>query len=125
MQTTFIDSRMAGALGTGPFPSLCTIQSATDSTGAGGEPVRTWSDVTGMSGIPCRVSLRAGRQVLGTSLEFGTTTHRISLAGDYPAITRQNRAIVGDITYLVRYCSPAGCPNAVTVLECSVISGGA
>jgi hypothetical protein len=125
MQTSFIDARMTGALCTGPFPLRCSIQAATDSTGAGGEPVRTWADVAGMTGIPCSVSLRTGRQVQGNELEYGVTTHRISLEGDYPAIGRLNRAVAGGVTYQVRYCSPAGLPGAVTVLECTIIAEGA
>jgi len=120
-QTSFIDSRMVTALGTNHFPSSCDIQAATESVNAGGEITRTWANVTGMTGIPCSVALSSGRKVNSGEIEYGITTHRISLAGTYPLITRLNRAVVAGVTYVIQYVSPAGFANSVTVLDCTVV----
>jgi hypothetical protein len=125
METSFIDLRMAAALGTNHFPFLCTIQAVTEGTGAGGEPVRSWADRAGMTGIPCSIALTAGRLVQGMQLEYGITTHRISLAGNYPAISRSDRAVADGVTYGIGYCRPIRPESPVTVLECTVVSGGA
>lgn len=109
-------------LGTNHFPSSCDIQAATESVTSGGEPTRTWANVTGMIGISCSVSLSSGRKVKGTELEYGITTHRISLAGDYPAISRLNRAIIAGVTYEIQYVSPPGFANAITALDCTVVN---
>jgi hypothetical protein len=125
METSFTDPRMAVTLGTGHFPFLCTIRAVTEGTGAGGETVRTWADVTGLTAIPCSVALTAGRLVREMQLEYGNTTHRISLAGNFPAISRSHRAVVDGVTYGIGYCRPCRPGSPVTVLECTVISGGA
>lgn len=123
MQSSFIDSRMLDNLvATGHFPSLCTIQAYVDGTDTYGEPTQTWANVTGLVDIPCSVSLSTGKEVKGKENEYGITTHRISLAGTYPTITRLQRAVVGGITYEIQYPSPSGFANSVTVLECTAVT---
>jgi hypothetical protein len=122
LNTSFIDSRMAPALGTNHFPSSCDIQAATDGVTSGGEPTRIWTNITGMAGIPCSVSLSSGRKVTATELEYGITTHRISLAGNYPTITRLNRAVIDSVIYEIQYVSPPGFANAITALDCTVVN---
>lgn len=125
MQSSFIDSRMLDNLvACGHFPSLCTIQAHTDSKDSLGQPVKTWASVTSLTGIPCSVSLSSGTEVKGKQQEYGVTTHRISLAGTYPTITRLHRAVVGGVTYEIQYVNPSGFANSVTVLECNLVNGG-
>jgi head-tail adaptor len=122
LNTSFIDSRMAPALGTNHFPSLCTIQAATEAVTARQEIIKTWANVTSLIGIACSVTLSSGRKVKGKGTEYGLTTHRISLAGTYTTITRLNRAVVDGVTYGIEYVSPPGFDNSITVLECTVVN---
>jgi len=103
----------------GHFPSLCTIQKYTAGVDSYSQETKTWANFTGHANIPCSVALSSGREVKG-ELEYGVTTHRISLNGVYPLITRLMRAVVDGITYEIEYSSPPGYANSITVLECKL-----
>ena len=75
--------------------------------------------------IPCSISLTSGQESKGKQNEYGLTTHRIALNGVYASITRLHRAIVDGVTYEVQYASPPGHANSITVLDCTLVSGGA
>lgn len=124
MQSSFIDSRMLTVLQANHFPQTCTIRAATSGTDSFGQPEDTWADVAGQTDIPCSVALAGGRVVQEKQLEYGMTTHRISLAGQYLGISRLNRAVVGGVTYQVQYVNTSGFDNSVTVLECNVCDVG-
>jgi hypothetical protein len=121
-QTSFIDSRRNSQLKPNHFPSLCTIQAFTDGTDSGGQPTKIWADVPGLTNIPCLQTLSSGRLVLGKEQTYGTTTHRISLAGNYPQITRLNQAIISGTVYRIQYVDASDYSNSVTVLECEVVT---
>jgi head-tail adaptor len=122
MQSSFIDSRMLDQLvAAGHFPQLCTIQEATETLDTHRQVMKTWTPVTGMTDIPCSVALSSGREVNSKEIQYGVTTHRISLAGTY-AVTRLQRAIVGMVTYEIQFVNPSGFTNSVTVLECVVVT---
>lgn len=125
VETSFIDSRRNAALAANFHPSLCTIQASTTSTDSFGQPSQTWANVAGLVDIPCSISLTSGREAKGKQMEYGMTTHRIALNGIYATITRLHRAVVAGVTYDIQYVSPPGHANSITVLECSLASGGA
>ena len=106
------------------FPQTCTIQALTAGTDAYGQPTETWANVAGMVDIPCSVALAGGRVVEGKQMQYGMTSHRISLAGQYLGISRLNRAIISGVTYQVQYVNTGGYANSVTVLECNVCDAG-
>lgn len=125
METSFIDSRRNTAITDNFHPSLCTIQAYTDSVDAYDQPVQTWANLVGHVSIPCSISLTSGQESKGKQNEYGLTTHRIALNGVYASITRLHRAIVDGVTYEVQYASPPGHANSITVLDCTLVSGGA
>jgi len=124
MQSSFIDSRRNAALTTNFHPSLCTIQAYVDGVDAYGQPTQTWANLAGHVDLPCSIALSSGREVKGTQNEYGITTHRIALNGVYPTITRLHRAVVDGVTYEIQYASPPGHANSITVLDCTLASGG-
>ena len=125
MQSSFIDSRRNTALTTNFHPSLCTIQAYVDGVDAYGQPTQTWSNLAGHVDLPCSIALSSGLEVKGKENEYGITTHRIALNGVYATITRLHRAIVDGVTYEIQYASPPGHANSITVLDCTLVSGGA
>jgi len=124
MQSSFIDSRRNTALTANFNPSLCTIQAYVDGVDAYGQPTQTWANLAGHVDLPCSIALSSGREVKGTQNEYGITTHRIALNGVYPTITRLHRAVVDGVTYEIQYASPPGHANSITVLDCTLASGG-
>lgn len=125
MQTSFIDSRRNAAITTNFHPSLCTIQAYVDGVDSYGAPTQTWANLAGHVDIPCSIALSSGRKTKTGEMEYGLTTHRISLNGVYPTITRLHRAVVDGTTYEIQYASPPGHANSITALDCNLVSGGA
>lgn len=104
MTRPLIDPRMLGRLSRF-YPSSVTIQQASTSLAADGQPVASWSDVTGLTGLAGSVGpvdlTRADRAETRRP-EFTEVARRrlISLAGAYPTITSAMRAVVdGTDTY--------------------------
>jgi hypothetical protein len=125
LNTSFIDSRMIGQLGN-HFPSTCTIQAVTETFDANEEIIRAWSNLAGHIDIPCSVALSSGKlSKPPAQAQYTLTTHRISLAGSYPAIIRQHRAVIAGIYYEIQYTTPSGFANSVTLLDCNLVDRGA
>jgi head-tail adaptor len=124
MQTSFVDSRRNAALTANFHPSLCTIQAYVDGVDGYGQPTQTWVNLAGHIDLPCSIALSSGREIKGPANEYGITTHRIALNGIYPAITRLHRAVVDGVTYGIQYASPPGHASSITVLDCTLASGG-
>lgn len=124
MQTSFFDSRRNTQLTDNFHPSVCTIRAATQGHDQYYQPADTWADVVGLVALPCSIQLIQGQETKG-QYEYGQTTHRVALNGVYPTITRLHRAVVDGITYDIRHVSPPGYTNSITVLECTLTSGGA
>jgi head-tail adaptor len=124
METSFIDSRRNAALTANFNPSTVTIQEYADGVDGYGAPTQTWGDLAGHVDLPCSISLSSGKETKLADQEYGVTTHRIALNGVYPTITRLHRAIVDGTTYEIQYATPPGHANSITVLLCSIASGG-
>lgn len=103
MTRPLIDPRMLGRL-TAFYPAAVTIQQASASLAADGQPIATWSDVSGLAGLAGTVGpvdqSRADRAETRRS-DFTEVARRrlISLAGAYPAITSAMRAVVDGTAY--------------------------
>jgi len=84
------------------YPSTCTIQEATETRDAAGEPRPTWSNLSGHVSIPCRVApSTTGRsdEVKQPGRTYAMATYTIALRGYYASITAKHRAVVGGVNY--------------------------
>lgn len=88
------------------MPSLCTIQSKTDTRDSAGQPIPTWANLTGHVNIPCAVGpgvqSRGGTNEVRLVDETLTIIPRqVLLQGYYPSITSLMQAVIGGVTYRV------------------------
>jgi len=92
------------------YPSRCTLQAkvaaVAPATGvdAYGRPNTSWADVTGLVGIPCSVNKpvrNTAQEIRRTEMTVVDNTHRIALAGYYPAVTTAMTALVDGAAYNV------------------------
>lgn len=90
----------------GLYPSLCTIQVATETQSATGAVQQGWADAPGLVGLRCRFAPaqfgQAGREVLAEAGTYSEATYSVALAGYYPAITEQHQAVVDDVAYNIQ-----------------------
>ena len=75
------------------FPSTVSIQSYTSTASASGEETKTWATVSGLSGLPCRVSPTGGIKSKSTLLVYSKATHVITIPAKYTNITVKMRAV--------------------------------
>lgn len=90
-----ITGRTLRALGSF-FPARCTIETATATRDAWGQPIAAWAALSGHTGLACRVapagvSPTEGRR-MGLTVE--TASHVMLIAGSYPDIQPPMRAVV-------------------------------
>src|SRR3990172_7436814 len=81
------------------YPATCTIQVATESRDAAGQPIPSWANLASHVGIPCAVASISGTETETQRQTYVLATHRIALRGSYTAITEAHRAVVGGVTY--------------------------
>jgi head-tail adaptor len=81
------------------YPSVVDIQSYTATRAADGGEVKTWSDVAGLTDLPCAVSGSGGWENKRADGTIASSSHRIAIAGSYPAITPKMRAVVATVNY--------------------------
>lgn len=104
MTTPLVHPRLLSSLTPGFYPSLCTIQQATEIPDAWGQPIASWANVAGLANLPCAIApISAGsperaerRRADGTIEE---ATHHIAIAGYYTAIANKMRAIVAGVAW--------------------------
>lgn len=81
------------------FPTSVTIQAATVTQRPNGEQVKTWSTfLAGLRGNLARTA-RANMEERGTTLTTVPAEWALNLAGYYPQITVEHRALVGGTAY--------------------------
>ena len=98
-----IHPRLLSSLSATFYPSLCTIQEATEVQDGYGQPIAGWNNIAGLIDLPCAIA-PAGIQNVRVEIKRadGTIeiiTHAIAIGGYYPAITNKMRAIVAGVNY--------------------------
>lgn len=82
----------------GFFPARCTIEQP-DQTNVSGTLEVAWSPLAGHEDLACRVMPAGGSEVRTPEMAYALSTHAILLAGHYPAIRPEMRAVVGGQVY--------------------------
>jgi SPP1 family predicted phage head-tail adaptor len=97
-----VSSRMLDGL-TKFFPASCTIQSATLTRDGFGQPIQSWSTVTGLSSLAVRVAsataIISGNEFRALGILTEETTHIALLQGHYATITPAMQAVIAGVTY--------------------------
>ncbi len=101
--TSLIHPRLLSSLAPTFYISSCTIQVATETPDALGQPIPAWANVVGLVNLPCAVapfggSTEASQRNRSDSI-IDAATHAIAIAGYYPAIANKMRAVIGAIAY--------------------------
>ena len=93
------------------YPSLCTIQQASEVADSFGELVKTWANLAGHVDLPCRIApatMGRSNEVRGQAQLYQVQNFIIALTGHYPAITEKMRAVVGSTNYDIEVARPDG-----------------
>lgn len=115
------------------FTSLCQIQVATVTQSSIGSPVRTWAPLLGHEAIPCAKGARgpnpsrAGGQTRTSQETLTRQVRYINLAGYFPEITDQMRAVVTDLKTLVSetliiLATEVDSQHTYTRLDCEIVT---
>lgn len=87
------------------YPTTCTIQAATVTQDGYGQPVQSWANVAGLSGLECVVgpavvtSASGVNEVRRADGTLVTMSHRFALRGYYPTIAPEMRVTADGLTY--------------------------
>lgn len=118
--TTLVHPRLFQALAAF-YPSLCTIQQATETRDAAGQPIPAWANLAGHVDIDCRLGPAGGGERKAVNQVYTIATHTIHLAGYYPSITTKMRAVVDGAAYDILLTASDGNEHH-TKLVCQVVS---
>lgn len=99
-----IASVVPAAVNTGRFVSLCTIQQPSGTFGASGAPDGTFTNVAGMVNIACMSAPVSNLRIIATEEKtlaeiLATKPRHVLLAGYYPTIQTNYRAVVDGTAY--------------------------
>lgn len=100
-QLGIIHPGLLSALTPGFYPSLCTIQAATESRDALGQVVFSWSNLAGHVDLACALAeaTTAAEETETTQQAYMRRRKRVALAGIYASVTEEHRAVVDGVTY--------------------------
>ncbi len=87
---------------TGDFVKLCTIQTATITQDASGEPTESWTNLSGHISLSCSIGRGDGRvkgEQVRDNMTLTFTPLKVTLFDSYPAITSRHRALIEGIAY--------------------------
>jgi len=87
-----IDPRMLARLHNF-YPSMATIQEATELQGTTGALTLVWADKAGHVDLPSRIGPSGGREIRLPDQTYAISTHTIGLRGNYPTVTVEDRAV--------------------------------
>jgi head-tail adaptor len=104
------------------LPDTCTIQQATETLDGYGQPSATWSDVTGLAGLPCRLAPWSQDQERRLPEMVQTQATHVAAMGYAATITTRMRAVIGGVGYDIVAVRHDG-NEATTWLGLEVISG--
>lgn len=103
IMTALIHPRLLAMMAPTFYVSSCTIQQATETPDALGQPIATWANVAALTNLPCAVAPFGGSTEASQRNRPDSTidaaTHAIAIAGYYPAIASKMRAIVAGVAY--------------------------
>jgi head-tail adaptor len=117
-----VHARMLPALErSGVFPLKVAIQQRTATRTASGAEIPTWTDVAGMSKIPCRRGQPGGMEIRQSEMTVEHLIVRLALNGYYPTITQKMRAVVGAATYDITAIQ-ADSQQTWTLLDCRLVN---
>ncbi len=83
------------------YPSVCTIEEASESRNALGEVTATWSNLASHVSLACSIaepSVRDG-ETESSGQTFVRRGKRVALNGAYTSVTEEHRAVVDGVTY--------------------------
>ena len=99
-----IHPRLLSSLSATFYPSLCTIQEATEVQDGYGQPIAGWNNIAGLIDLPCAIApinpnspQAAERKRADGTIEI--ITHTIAIGGHYPVITNKMRTVVAGVNY--------------------------
>lgn len=115
-----IHPRFLTGMGIQFWPSSCTIQAATSTTGTTGEITVAWADVAGLVSLPCNIAPVSIEERRTTDRTVETGTHRVYLEAYYTTITVMHHAIVDGVTYNILSVEQDS-QHAVTVLRVEIV----
>ena len=110
----------------GPFTDTFTLQSMGSTVNSFGEPDRSnanWSAVTGLSSLPCYISMGTGVERRGQPMTVAVGEYAIMFPAYYPAIIAAMRGV----DQLGRVFNVLGVQHAlaaVTMLRAEIVTGG-
>ncbi|HRJ41116.1 MAG TPA: head-tail adaptor protein [Caldilineaceae bacterium] len=115
---------LLAGLATNFYPSACTIQVATNSRNALGEPIPSWANLAGHVSLACAVAeppvIRDG-ETETSGQNFVRRRKRVALAGAYTSVTEAHRAVVDGVTYDIEGVS-IDSQGKTTYLDVEVVS---
>ena len=85
----------------GIFNKSCTFKSETVTQSDSGSEIKTWSDVTGLTSIPCMVVSKATTIQDLSGAPMTQLVTKIKLNGFYPTVSAEHQVVVGSNTYRI------------------------
>lgn len=128
MARSLVHPRLMDRLAQSHFPSRATIETNSPTRTPSGHPMSSWAPVAGLANIPAAVSPlhtgRGGGEQRTSDLTIIEATHRIGLAGAFPAITAKHRVVItGPSAGIYDITRPQSDGQAgMAVLECRTVS---
>ena len=122
-QLGIVHPEMLARLQANFYPSVCAIQSATETSDSFGQLQQSWSNFAGHGSIACRVAPEQAfnREVRGGEQTYAVHKWRIALNGHYTSITEKMRAVVDSINYDIETVVHDG-QGQTTRLICRVVT---
>lgn len=96
---SIVHPRLLDRLAPSYFPSRVTIQAKMPTRTGTGAEVPGWAAVAGLANIPASIAPRSAEERRASSLTVAEATHTCVLAGAFPTITPQHRALGGGDAY--------------------------
>ena len=122
-QLGIVHPGLLASLATNFYPSVCTIQAATQSLDALGQVVRTWADLAGHIGLACALAEPppSGEETETTAQSYVRRRKRVALNGLYASITELHRAVVDGVAYDIERVSQDS-QSKTTYLDVEIVS---
>ena len=93
-----VHPRLLAALTPTFYPSLCTIEVATE-TNTKGSISKAWAALAGHIDLACRIAPSGGAEIRRPDMTYAQTSHTIDLAANYPAIRPEMHAMITGQAY--------------------------
>lgn len=120
MARNLIHPRMMQAITPRFYPSVVTFQERSSSQDSYGQPIETWSNVSGLIDLDCRIAPTGGSEPRSQQQIVTVGTHRIALTGIH-AVATAMRAVIGGVNYNILTVENDGQANA-TYCNAEIVS---